>query len=173
MLSQAGAPRHRIFLLLLTVSFAAAASLPGCGGGSGDAPATVPVSGTVYLNGEPLEGASVNFVSTSGKFAAFGRTGPDGHYELAQGAVVGPNKVHITKLLGGDVKLNPEEGMDEGQLEAMAIANNPDGDSATTSAPTGPNELIPPHFSDPEKSELTYDVPAGGSSSATFRLTSK
>jgi hypothetical protein len=126
----------------------------------------------VYLDSQPLEGASVNFVSTSGKFAAFGRTGPDGHYELAQGAVVGANKVHITKLIGDGLKMNPEEGMDEGQLEAMAIANT-DGDSGMTSTSTGPKQLIPPHYSDPEQSQLTYDVPAGGSSSATFRLTSR
>jgi hypothetical protein len=125
----------------------------------------------VYLDGQPLEGASVNFVSTSGKFAAFGRTGKDGHYELAQGAVVGENKVHITKLEGEGVQLNPEEGMDEGQLEAMAIANT-DGDSGTPISAV-PKPLIPPHYSDPEKSELTYNVPAGGSSAATFRLTSQ
>ena len=121
MLPQTGARRHRIVLLLLTCSFAAVC-LPGCGGGGEAAPQTVPVSGTVYLDSQPLEGASVNFVSTSGKFAAFGRTGPDGHYELAQGAVVGANKIHITKLIGDGLKMNPEEGMDEGQLEAMAIA---------------------------------------------------
>lgn len=159
-------------LLFLMLSFATV-GLPGCGGGGDAAPKTVPVSGTVYLDGQPLEGASVNFVSTTGKFAAVGRTGPDGRYELAQGAVPGENKVHITKLVGEGLQMNPEEGMDEGQLEAMASATT-EGDSATLApTPTGPKLLIPPHYSDPEKSELKYDVPAAGSTTVDFRLTSK
>lgn len=139
--------------------------LQGCGGGGGrDMPDTVNVSGTIYLDGNPLPDALVTF--TSNEFSSAGRTNSEGRYTLAQGAVPGKNTVTIEKWEGGELKINPEEGMDEGQFEAML---DPEA-TGKAKVDLGPKQLIPEHYSDPEKSDLTYDVPEGGAKDADFRL---
>lgn len=141
--------------------------LMGCGDGANN-PQTVPVSGTVYLNGQPLVGAEIVFSSNEKEFVSYGKTGPDGKYELAQGAVPGENKVSISKWEGEEVEFNPEEGWDEGQMEAsMEGLANPGNPSAAPRV--GPRQLVPPEFN--TKSKLTYPVPEGGTDSADFRLT--
>jgi hypothetical protein len=83
--------------------------LAGCGGVG---PRTVPVSGTVTLNGQPLANATVVFVpvpdaaSKDPLPSSVGITDNEGHYSLVlntdskkKGAVVGKHKVMIT--LGG------------------------------------------------------------------------
>ncbi|GDY10035.1 hypothetical protein LBMAG52_35210 [Planctomycetia bacterium] len=143
--------------------------LSGCGSGGGsDGPKTARVSGTVTVQGKPLEGASVYFMSE--KFSAFGKTNAEGHYELVQGAVPGDNKVYISKLeLPPGVKLDPEAGIDLEQLKAAAAGaeNDPSGKGPKIQ---GPKELVPEEFSNPQKSKLTFPVPAGGTTSADFRL---
>jgi len=139
----------------------------GCGGGGRDKPDTVNVSGTIYLDNKPLADALVTF--STEEFAGTGRTNSEGKYTLAQGAVPGDNKVTVEKWEGGGVELNPEEGMDEGQFEAMA---DPDM-TGKKKVDVGPKQLIPLHYSDPKKSDLSFPVPDGGTDSADFRLQSK
>jgi hypothetical protein len=74
----------------------------GCAGDSG--PRLVPVSGTVTLNGKPLEGAVVTFVpDAANKEGRPGEdiTGPEGNYKVMtsgrSGVVPGKYKVTITK----------------------------------------------------------------------------
>ena len=142
----------------------------GCGTGGGLD--TVSVSGTVYLDEEPLEGVEVNFFSTrESDFLASGVTGPGGRYELHPGAVVGQNKVWIVKgafsevdPAGGDPASDP--AMDPGMMEAAAAAD-------VGSVPETEGEGLPAKFSDPDKTELTFKVPDGGTSSADFKLTSQ
>ncbi len=82
-------PFTLILLCLLTV---------GCG--SGDGLATV--KGEVTLNGQPLEGATVEFQPTeAGGSPSSGRTGADGRYELmytfnTPGAMPGEHVVSIS-----------------------------------------------------------------------------
>ncbi len=145
-------------------------ALSGCGGGGGaDAgPKTAPISGTVTLQGKPLEGATVYFQSD--KFTGFGKTNAEGKYQLVQGAVPGSNKVYLSKLeLPAGVKLDTEAGMDLGQLQAAAesAANDRSGKGPKVQ---GPKELIPEEFSNPTRSKLTFPVPESGSTSADFRL---
>jgi hypothetical protein len=151
----------RSWCVLLTVISLAAA---GCGGPSG--PKTVPVSGTVYLDDQPVVGVAVNFISA--KHAGFGKTDSQGRYELVQGAVPGENKVTFSKMEGGKIALDPEAGVDEGQLEAMAAAEGGSG-----AGPNAPRQLIPPDYTDPAKTPVTFTVPEGGTTSADFRLTGK
>jgi len=61
-----------------------------------------PVTGTVTLDGEPLEGVEVRFTPTEGekKVTSRGRTNPEGKYELmfdteTKGALVGKHLVQI------------------------------------------------------------------------------
>jgi len=142
-------------------------ALSGCGGGGGG-PKTERVSGTVTLQGKPLEGATVYFMTE--KFSGFGKTNAEGHYELVQGAVAGQNKVYISKRkLPEGVNMDPEEGMDLGQFDAAAAATENDR-SPKGAKKQSTGEQVPEEFSNPQKSTLTFPVPAGGSTSADFRL---
>lgn len=143
--------------------------LSGCSNGP-EGPETVRVAGTVYLNGEPLEGAEIRFFKDD--FAAFAVSGPGGAYELVQGAVPGENVVTITKF-EGDFELDPEEGYDLFQLQSEVESGmGVEGESANVVGKL-PGQIIPPDYSDPDKSKLTYTVPEDGTTSADLRLTSQ
>lgn len=146
---------HAVRLLLITVG------LSGCGGDS-SGPAMAPVSGVVTLNSKPLAGAEVYF--TGDGFEGFGKTKEDGSYSLVRGAPVGKCKVYITKTPGsgeaGQGELDPIIGMDPEQMKAMN-----QGAAGPAKKP-----LLPPEFSDPKLTKLTFDVPEGGASDADFSL---
>ena len=88
-------PVLRVFFLL-TVGL-----LTACSGGDSDVPELGQVSGTITLDGQPLEGASVTFEPQTGTLST-GSTDASGHYELVfnkdhQGAVLGTHTVRISK----------------------------------------------------------------------------
>ena len=138
-------------------------ALSGCGGGV-DPGKGVAVSGTVTMDGKPLEGANVTFMN--GTFAGYGRTNAEGKYRLVQGALPGNNKVVISKIEGGGEAPvdDPESGMDAGMREAEAMGN-PEGE-----APRIAKDLVPAEYSDPSKTKLTYEVPAGGTTDVNFDI---
>ncbi len=140
----------------------ASAVLAGCGDGGVK---TVNVSGTVYLDNEPVEGLEVHFVGPS--HGGYAVTAADGSYQLVQGAEPGENKLYFRKVEGPQFSLDPELGMDMGQLEAMAMA---DGGSANVVIP---GQIIPAKYSDPTRSNIAFNVPESGTDNADFRLTSK
>ena len=77
--------------------------LPGCGSGD-DTPPLGDVSGTVTLDGQPLEGVIVCFKPEVGRVAT-GTTGADGTYTLefaygVSGCKVGPSSVYLEWPLG-------------------------------------------------------------------------
>lgn len=156
----------RIFSGVLSVSMAFI--LNGCGGEESSGPVTVPVSGTLFMDNKPLADAEVNFLFEG--FTGTGKTDAEGKFQLVQGAVVGENKVFITKWDGDKFEINPDEGMDEGQFEAM---NDPAIGSGGAPAPSGPKQLIPARFSDPVKTEIKFPVPEGGTDKADLRIQSK
>jgi hypothetical protein len=100
-----------------------ALSVAGCGGSEGD---FAPVKGTITLDGEPLDGAKVEFDIDTGELAygrslgstAYGLTDANGRYELKtthkqEGALVGKHIVRITTRrmtvdAEGKEVLNPE-----------------------------------------------------------------
>jgi hypothetical protein len=139
----------------------------GCGGESVSGPETVDVSGTVKLGGQPLAGATVYFMTDG--FTSVGTTDDSGAYQLPHGAVPGTNKVYITKMEGGDLVADPEAGMDAEQFRAMQQATQGDG-AAQTSPDSMPKEVIPPEYSDPQKTTLTFQVPEEGTTTADFDL---
>lgn len=141
-----------------------------CGCGSGKkGPETVEVKGQIFMDGKPLANAKVHFLSKD--FASFGETDSEGKYELVQGAVPGKNTVYISKIVGGKTlegfSDDPADGLDSGQVDAITGA-----DTADKAKPAA-GEQIPAKYSNPEKTELSYTVPEGGSESANFKLKSK
>lgn len=114
-------------------------ALAGCGGSS-DLPDLVPVSGTVTLDGKPLEGASVFFElqdDVEGKKSSFGQTDSSGKYELTFGGGTGarPGK-HL-------VKISKQESA---------------GGDAEGSGASEVKQLVPEKYNN--KSELTVEVSA-------------
>jgi hypothetical protein len=81
--------------------------LAGCGPSG---PELAPVNGTVKLDGRPLENADVVFQPEDARSPSYGRTGPDGRYELGYkrgvaGALVGKHTVSIR--VSSEVVRNP------------------------------------------------------------------
>ena len=119
----------------------------GCGPGV-KAPETVPVSGTVQVDGQPFEGARVLFIpfeKTSN--SCIGTTDATGKYELSQstfrGATPGRYKVTVELYRLADGKPVPEEMKnDTMQLVAMGRAK----------------QVLPPKYADPNSTELTGEV---------------
>ena len=119
----------------------------GCGG-SPKLPDTVPVTGVVTLDGKPLDGALVNFASTSNGVGAFGLTNEQGEYKLEimvgrltkEGAVPGEYKVTISRFVdpeGKRVKMD----------EPRAIPGR---------------QSVPRRYSDPTETLLMGKVDAAG-----------
>lgn len=133
----------------------------GCGK-SGPTVTTVPVSGTVYLDQKPLPGITVVFIGEGMKYVGMGRTDPDGKYQLnqsvvpgKQGAMPGKNQVHFTQA-------------DDTTSEGPPMIP-PDSTSAVPRQ-GGP---LPAKYCNPQKPELTFDVPEQGTEQADFHLSSK
>jgi len=113
----------------------------------------VSVSGVVTLDGKPIEGAAVSFTPASGDGGglggSYGKTDAQGKFSLRTvigdkpGAAAGKHKVTISLSQGAD-------------------PNNPEA---------AQKELIPAKYN--TKSELTFDVPSGGTNKANFDLQSK
>lgn len=130
--------------------------LSGCGDAN-TGPETVPVSGTVTLDGKPVSGAQVTFVHET--FAAFGETDANGKYELVPGAVPGENKIVLSKWEGGPAP-GEDTGIDEEQMRMMAEAG----------APNAPKQVFPQEVTNEATTTLTFSVPEEGSEAANFEL---
>lgn len=123
-------------------------------------PPTASVSGTVLIDGKPVEGVEVFFATDA--VAGSGITDARGKFMLASGASPGTNKVWLRKYVGGDPAMLE---MDPEQLAAMSSAG-----------PAGakiPKPLLPPKYSDPAATVLTFDVPAGGTTDAKIEASVK
>ena len=122
-----------------------------CGCGP-NGPNVAEVTGTVTLDGQPLEGAEIEFqpidIPNGSPSYSINRTGPDGEYSLQyndtlKGAMVGEHKVRITTF--------QQISTDEGGGEI-------------------PEQLGPEYNT---KTELTATVKAGKSNVCNFDLKSK
>ncbi len=115
---------------------------PGC---SRSAPAVAPVEGRVTLDGKPLSSGRVTFWPTGGRSGS-GWIEEDGTYSLgtfreSDGAVLGPHKVTVTAA-------------------SKTPTRPPDFDR--DGPPAGwPRSPIPIRYSNPESSELAFDVRPG------------
>ncbi|WP_164102459.1 carboxypeptidase-like regulatory domain-containing protein [Candidatus Laterigemmans baculatus] len=120
-------------------------------------PETVPVSGTITVDGKPIAGAKVTFLHET--FAAFGETDASGKYQLAPGAVPGENKIVLSKWEGGPPG-GEDAGFDDEQLRMMAEAGGPDA----------PKQIFPREVTNAMTTNLTFSVPEEGSEAADFDL---
>jgi len=89
----------------------AIAFVMGCGGTN--RPETVPISGLVTFNGEPVNGATVTFYPENGRPAS-GRTDSEGVYQLTtfepnDGALPGTHRVAIIKTTSSTPSNSPDE----------------------------------------------------------------
>jgi hypothetical protein len=137
--------------LMFVVFVLTAVVTSGCGGGS--KVETAKVSGTVQLDGKPLDGAEVNFVAE--EYAGIATTDSSGNFELE--AQPGENTVFISKYEGAD------PSFDETMIS----------ESDTGGPAEGPKQMVPEKYSDASKTELKFTVPDDGSTDANFDLSTK
>jgi hypothetical protein len=124
------------------------------------APKVAQVSGRVMLDGKPLPKASVTFAPMATKDnqnpgpTAQGITDQEGRYQLSvdvatPGAVVGTCRIYISTRLSDPAIDDRDAG---GPIRSL------------------PRDKVPPRYN--TSTELTFDVPAGGTDKANFDLTS-
>ncbi len=159
------------------VGLVAMACLAGCGGAGGDRPETVPVTGTVTLDGTPVAGATVAFSpSAGGGRSAHGITDANGRFKLTtfeagDGAMPGSYKVGVSKTAGpaqaapGTTEETPES------IDAAYKAAAERGALEPGAKPPEPTDLLPSKYKDPAGSGLTAEVTKGGKNDFTFPLT--
>ena len=127
----------------------------GCGGAEG--PTLVPVSGKVLLDGEPVAGALVQFIPSSGPLSG-GQTNDQGEFTLTgpgnrPGAIVGSYIVTV------GCPFDPSQG------------SSADGSTQAPAAPSNCN--VPFKYSDMSTTDVSADVPSEGKSGLVIELTSK
>ncbi len=119
-----------------------------------DNPPTFPVTSTVTIKGQPVEGADIVFVpSTPEALAAFAKTDDDGKFEMrtidpGDGVVAGTYKVMVSKLEAG--KVDDTKVFATAEEEATAYA----GPEAVAPA----KNLLPRKHADHNTSGLTHFV---------------
>ena len=131
-------------------------AMSGCTGGSSN---IASVTGTVTINGEPINYASVTFMPTEGR-ASVGLTDSEGVYTLnyvigEKGALIGEHKVYVTTR----VVKEPSYGGDSGGVKDPVRE-------------TGRKELLPKKYCDRGATELTATVEKG-SNTIDFPLITK
>jgi hypothetical protein len=121
---------HR--LMLFTALASLTVVLTGCGA------KLVPVSGVVTLDGKPVEGATVTFVSEDGKSTYSGSTDASGNFSLQSGEKVGalPGDYKIT-VVKSPIKPSAEV-MSPDSTEGMKQMKTQGEEAAKTSKTNSP-----------------------------------
>lgn len=131
----------------------------GCNSQGGNLPRTVPASGTVTLDGKPVDGAQVILVpANEGTTGAFGVSDSGGRfslraYEQKPGAIPGEYKVQVSKTI--QVKLDGAKGSVDG------------GD------PVRFEYGVPAKYTGAKTSGLSVSIPDAGNKDIKLTLTSK
>jgi hypothetical protein len=125
----------------------------GCGEKS-DLPKTYGVTGTVTLDGKPVDGATVTFVPGEGGTPAVGTTNASGQYSLksfgtAQGAIPGPYLVQIVKYQFASTGAAAATG--DGEMPA-------DYQNPESSGEGGGKNQLPAKYESPSQSGLKATV---------------
>lgn len=122
-------------------------SLSGCA--SSNQLATVPVSGKVTYEGQPLTTGSVIFIAAAGGPTADANIGPGGEYTLGT--------------------YSDTDGVPPGEYNVMVVAMS-EQDSMDAETGGGAESLVPSRYGDPSKSGLTASVKAGEPNEINFDL---
>lgn len=151
-------------------------AMSGCGGASSIG--AVPVTGTVTLDGQPVEGAAVTFAPQEKGRAAAGVTDASGKFVLMterpkDGAVPGAYRVGITKYERSVNRIAPgETDIDAIYAAAEAAGEDISGTGARRGNEKVPNNLLPERYKDPQSSPLNAQVTEDGENDFTFDLQS-
>jgi hypothetical protein len=155
-------------------------SFVGCSGGSGLE--TVPVSGVVTLDSQPVEGATVSFSPKSeGGVAAAGITDASGHFTLAttsgEGAAPGAYAVTISKASAGGAQAFQDPRSSGGNLsqedmKAMSdIARQQAGARPGSAAPA--KSAVPEKYASADTSGFAAEVKSGEKNEFSFDMKSE
>lgn len=167
----------KTFLWQALICAVAAAVLVGCAGGQGKL-GTVPVSGTVTLDGQPVPGATVTFKpkSSDGR-AASAVTDTNGRFTLTtvqggDGALPGSYGVAITKVVSSGAGPVSDPRASGGTLtpeQMQQISQAGAGAGATGGA--GANTL-PAKYASSDTSGFSVEVKKGEKNDFEFSMTS-
>ena len=129
--------------------------LSGCSGSNSGIGA---VTGTVTIDGEPVEYAAVSFMPVEGR-ASIGRTDANGVYNLAyvknqKGAVIGQHKVTITTKVVAETNYGQATYNEGGAIKQ-------DKKAKQSAQKTGRKEMLPKKYCDRNSTELTASVEKG------------
>lgn len=155
---------------MLLVPFA----LVGCG--SSDLPNTVPVTGTVTMDGTPVEGATVNFLSEGGSIASAGTTDASGKFSLTTivgsqsvpGAVVGSHGVAVVKT-----ETSGQEMADPNDLEATKAMMEKMTTNPAITSEFKAKYVIPQKYNNPTQSQIKAQVTEAGPNDIKIELSSR
>lgn len=165
-------------MLKQSLAVLALVSLAGCGESN---PPTFPVSGTVTLDGKPVEGAAVLFIPFDGTGqAASARSDASGNYKLTtftadDGAMAGNYKIKVTKFDTPDGGMSPygapaetppaSSGPAKKMTEEEERARMEAGYTADQATPQGKAQVakneLPAKYADQSSSGLTHMVVEG------------
>ena len=143
------------------VALAVLASLAGC---SDSNPRTYPLSGSVTLDGQPLEGAAIMLKPVNGGSNGYGVADAEGRFEITtyrqgDGALGGEHRIIVSLAAiapvaeGESGEPQQEEGEEEGEEESLD-----DGTELATSNQFEMTSLVPERYTDFETSGLTVLV---------------
>jgi hypothetical protein len=152
-------------MLRQIVTLSAILCLATAGCNSSNRPPTYPVSGTVIMNGKPLEGAAVVFVpaeGVAGPQAATGITDAEGKYKLGtftadDGAIAGEYRIKVSKFDGK----KPSKEEQEKYISYEEEQKMQFGDEKPT--PPAKN-ILPPKYANEATSGFTHTVTKGKNS---------
>lgn len=125
----------------------AALFVSGCSEGDGG---RVPVTGTVTLDGTPLNGGTVAFIGGGGGALATASTDKDGKFRAL--VAPGPNRVTISKE---DVTPMRTVAVPDDQMLMGTDAEYKAQQKAK------PKDLVPPKYGNAETSGLSFDIVSG------------
>ena len=124
----------------------------GCGKDDG----RVEVTGTVLLDGKPLDGCSIAFIGNGGGAYGTGSTDAEGKFSVR--AATGINQVAVMKADNSSAVEFGDGEVDPDEEEGLLMGTPEEAREAEANAPKG---LLAERFGDPATSGIQIDVKPG------------
>ncbi len=143
---------------VVILGIASLAGMAGCGGEATDTRPRFPASGTVLLEGAPVDGAVVAFVLQEGAGTAVAMTDEFGKFQLnlppgKKGIPAGKYKISVRKTSAAATDVKEPTTFEEMEKQHKA---------GVKPAPAAPAKLgVPARYGDPATSDLTGEVVPG------------